>query len=142
LDPVSGDEYNVLGLCWVADGKTPKAETAFRTALALNPYQPNYLVNLATLCWKSGRPEEAADWYRKGMALCPKEALYPLNLGRLYLREGKPLQAIPELQTAWGLAPQNPDVLHGLGEAYEKIGQTDLAKQWFDKARTVSAKFR
>lgn len=82
--------WNLLGLVRQHQGKVEEAETAFRTAVRLEPKFADALNNLATnLMLRGGHDDEALKIYRKSASLNPRLYTPHMNIGILLGRRGR-----------------------------------------------------
>lgn len=104
--------YN-LALAWHLSGSA-LAETAYRTAIQLDPSHRDARFNLAKLLADSGRPYEALLAYRKLLALAPDDGNAWFNLGTLQARLGMAPEAIAALRRARRILGDDPACRHNL----------------------------
>lgn len=97
---------NTLAVLLEAIGEVEEAEAQLRQALEEDAGLPQLCKNLADLCYRSGRYEEAATHYARAAALGPDlgDDLY-FKLGNLAFREGDPTRARECWQRAVDLNP-------------------------------------
>jgi Tfp pilus assembly protein PilF len=56
----------------------------------------------------------------------------------LYLSQNSKAKALEKLKAAWALDPQDPKVIRQIGEDFQRLGQAELAKDCFDRAKIIS----
>jgi eukaryotic-like serine/threonine-protein kinase len=64
----------------------------------------------------------------------PRDANVQYRLGVVYAKKKMAEKAIARAQSALALAPDDPDVLEGVGETYERLGDRKTALQYIEKA--------
>jgi tetratricopeptide (TPR) repeat protein len=97
---------NNLAVLLEAGGAVPAAEALLRDVVADEATLPQPFKNLADLCYRSGRYEEAAAHYERAAALAPElgDDLY-FKLGNLAFRERDTARARAAWEHAVGLNP-------------------------------------
>ncbi len=88
--------HNDLGLCFARQQQWPQATQSLNNAIALQPTNPKYRNNLATVMVEMGRPDEAL---RQLTAVNPA-AVAHYNLAYLLQQKGQQEQAISHLREA------------------------------------------
>ncbi|HEY9854305.1 MAG TPA: PEGA domain-containing protein [Stenomitos sp.] len=104
--------YN-LAIAWHLTG-SPLAETAYRTAIQLDPAHRDACFNLAKLLDDAGRPLEAIAAYRQLIAAVPGDGAAWFNLGNAYARLGMGAEAVSALQRARKLLGDDAACRHNL----------------------------
>ena len=66
------------------------------------------------------------------------EALY--LLGRMLLAQGAATEAVEPLEAAARLTPEDPNVRYQLGQAYQTLGRTELARRELEAARQLGSR--
>jgi predicted CXXCH cytochrome family protein len=99
-----------LALGWLAlvSGDLPRAETAYRRALDLDPGFTAAAVNLAEVYRRQGRDEEGEPLLRASLERDPAAAGVHHALGLLLVRRGRLEEALGPLGRAAELAPDEP----------------------------------
>lgn len=135
--PDYADSYNHLGISYGRKTLFKESIEAFKKALSIEPDNSMYIINLATTYQRHGQLEKAIAWYKKGLSLNSKEPIYFLNLANTYLAQKKPVEAIEALQAISLLQPLGSTIFNKLGEAYEMLGQQELASKNYEKAKLL-----
>ena len=139
-NPRNADLYVLLGRFYELKSDSQQAESAYRSALNLNPQHPLASNNLAKLMLQSGGNLDVAlslaQTARRGMPNSPAVAD---TLAWVNYRKGAYQSAIGLLREALSLqdkvrAPDNPEIHYHLGMAYAKNGQIALARQQLERA--------
>ena len=109
-----------------------KAEADFRTALALNPDQPQVLNYLGYSFVDRGENlEEALDMIERAVAARPDAGYIIDSLAWAYFRLGRYQDALAPMERASELEPVDPVVTDHLGDVYWAVGRTLEARfQW------------
>jgi tetratricopeptide (TPR) repeat protein len=116
--------YN-LGNFYSNSGDQVLAEENYREAISMDNLFYPAKVNLAILCYKQGRMEEAGNLFRDLIANHPDltEGYYYLAL--LYGEEKKYPEAIALLETASMKSSHDPRILYNLGLLYQMTNQNE-----------------
>lgn len=104
--------YN-LAIAWHLAG-SPLAETAYRTAIQLDPAHRDARFNLAKLLTDTGRPYEGLLAYRELVRALPKDGAAWFNLGTLCARLGMGPEAVAALRRARKLLGDDVACRHNL----------------------------
>ena len=124
--------YFSRGVCFERAHDWPKAEADFRTALSLNPDQPDVL-NYLGYTWidRGTNLAEARSLIEKAVMLRPGDGAIVDSLGWALFRMGQFPEAVVFLEKAVELKPADATINQHLGDAYWKIGRQDEARsQW------------
>ena len=78
--------------------------------------------------------DAAEACYQNAMSLAPGDSGWPYALGRLYQDRGEVRKSIEHLRRAEKLLPNEIPVLVRLAEAYVADGQTEAAKELFERS--------
>ncbi len=140
LDPIvareaAAPDWRLLYLRAVAleqAGRWPEAEQDLRSALKVNPDEPE-LLNFLGYSWidRNERLPEALAMVEKAVAARPQSGAMIDSLGWAYFRLGDYRTAVEKLEAAVELEPGDPDINGHLGDAYWKVGRIIEARfQW------------
>lgn len=99
------------------------AITAYKKAIAANPYAAGALVNLGTLYYRMRRFTEADEHYQRAITADPKYALAHFNLGNLYDEMGDIDRARRHYELALDVNPSYSDAHFNLALLCERSGQ-------------------
>ena len=113
-------------------GNWPEAEADFRTALDLNPEQPQVLNYLGySMVEKQENLDEALDMIRRAVAARPDSGYIVDSLGWVLYRLGRYKEAVGNMETAVELMPVDAVVNDHLGDVYWAVGRKLEAEfQW------------
>jgi tetratricopeptide (TPR) repeat protein len=124
-----------LGLLAQTLGDAAGAETAYRTALRLDPaFAPGY-ANLADLYRALKQDDKGEQVLREGLQRLPEDATLHHALGLLWVREKRLSEAVTELARAAELAPENPRYAYVQALALQGQGETKQALEVLEQAR-------
>jgi Flp pilus assembly protein TadD len=79
-------------------------------------------------------PERAFLLLEEARRIAPASAAVASELARTWLAIGRPAEALPEFGRALALAPNDPQALNNRGVALLALGQTEAARQDFERA--------
>jgi len=117
--------YYILGNSYFTMGKFEQSEAAFRKAIELNPKEPDYYENLATLLRKEGadRLDDAILQLRRASEFAPSDARVPLELGLCYESKGELKDAAALLENAIQKQPGLVPAHVALARIYFRMGR-------------------
>jgi tetratricopeptide (TPR) repeat protein len=126
IEPKVIDHQLLLGRLYILNKDLLKAESAFKTALAVQPDSEEAVINLAYLYNEQGESKRAAA----ALSSLPEEArsakLYAA-LGYTYEQQHEYKKAIEAYQKAVQLDKENLDALRGLAQNFLNDGQLEAA---------------
>lgn len=105
------------------------------------PESPEMNFELGETLSQLGRPEEAIPFLEKSVRLAPQNVQARASLGRAYLRLGEAAKAIPHLEAARDVEADGR-LHYQLAQAYQKTGQSQLARESLDKFEEISRRLR
>ncbi len=126
------EEWFALGLSLEgsAAGRR-RAIEAYRHVLEKCPQWVEAQLNLGTLLYEEGFPEEALACYRRAVALDPRNSLARFNLGSVFDELGQLTSAREELRAAVRLKPGYADAHYNLALVAEKLGAfAEARRHW------------
>jgi tetratricopeptide (TPR) repeat protein len=135
LTKPTGADWNIYyqrGIAYERLKEWPKAEPNFRTALVLQPDQPQ-VMNYLGYSWvdMNMNLDQALDLIRKAVDLRPGDGYIVDSLGWAYYRLGKFEDAVRELEKAVALKPDDAVLNDHLGDAYWRAGRKlEATFQW------------
>jgi tetratricopeptide (TPR) repeat protein len=125
----SGGILNWLGRVSLGLGRLDEAMESFLGAVAANPKEAVYQVNLAFTYTKQGKIDKAKESYRQVLALESGNALARMGLGSISFDEGDLTAAEDEFSKALPQAEGNPDLHTWLGRIELARGQRERERQ-------------
>ncbi|MGC2331909.1 MAG: tetratricopeptide repeat protein [Candidatus Acidiferrales bacterium] len=126
-DSASPDIYDLLGDAYTQAKDYPKAEDAYRKAIALDPDDPGHRHGLAQALLSENKYAEALEQFKKLAELEPGTAENYLRMAQLDRRLGQYDDAESNLQHAKQLAPGSVEILYNEALLYEDQGRYDDA---------------
>ena len=141
--------YYTRAIAYEREGLWDEAEADFRTALDLNPDQPNVLNYLGySLVEQRRNFDEALDMIERAVAARPDSGYIVDSLGWVLYRLGRFEEAVEPMERAVALVPTDPVINDHLGDVYWMVGRTREAEfQWnralsFDPEEEDAARIR
>lgn len=131
-----------LGELHLRQGKLDTAEQHLRGELEARPDDHTSRYHLATVLELNRRPGEAREQLEVLLDARPDFADARYLLGKILLADGAAEDALTHLEAAAGLAPEDPNIFNQLGQAYQRLGQTEQAKRQFELFRELKQKER
>lgn len=101
-----------LGTLWAEQGRLAQAETAFRTALRLDPRFVPAMLNLADFYRSQRRDNDGETLLRQAVAVAPSDADAQYALGLFLIRRGQRSEAVAPLRQATLLRPADSRFAH------------------------------
>lgn len=131
-DPSQWFIYYARAISYERLGNWDKAEKDFRTALELNPEQPQVLNYLGySLVEQQIKLDEALDMIERAVAVRPDSGYIVDSLGWALFRLGRYDEAVPHMEHAAELMPVDPVVNDHLGDVLWAVGrQREAEFQW------------
>lgn len=138
LDPKSIEAYRGLGRIYFDQDKYKQAKEVYEFMLKLNPGDDRAYNRLGRVAETEGNWPLAAKYFEVAARLNNRRAICFFDLGRAYKALNKPAAALRNFSKAVQLEPNNPKYLDQLVEMSIMAGDTDLAKETYDKLRLVN----
>jgi predicted CXXCH cytochrome family protein len=126
-----------LGLLHMRRRSPDQADSAYRTALRLEPKFVPAMVNLADLDRMRGQDAQGLDLLRQAILLEPGNAEAHHALGLVLVRQRAYAAALPELRRASELAPDNARFLYTYAIALNSTGSANEALALLQQAHTT-----
>ncbi len=129
-NPYSKRYWTALATAQFMDEDYNGAVTSSEYAIAIDPQDPDGLLNKANGLLKLNNYEEALEYFKRYAAVCPGDPVGPLHQAICLENLRKTKEAIPLLQLAINLADNNEMLAHILQElafAYSAEGELDRA---------------
>jgi tetratricopeptide (TPR) repeat protein len=132
LSPDANAILDNLGNVYWDRGARDKAESLWRRANALNPYDFTAINNLGLAASGKKQYHEAAEFFQRAAKLYPDDTDIHLSLGAVYRLMGLTGPAEAELRRAIALSPLNSGARNRLGELLLHVeGRTGEAEEQF-----------
>jgi len=116
-----------------ADQKYPEASAAFDKAVALDPANWRYRLNLGLSLKKQGQAEEALAAFRKAVEINPEVSSANREAGEALAKAEKFAEARPFFEKAAALDPDNADIHYNLGLCLSSLGEPEAAMAQFQR---------
>ena len=130
--------YVAIGRLAQVDGDSEAAIDAFARAVRLNPGSPVLRRELASALVAGGRFEEAFTEFAVALLTAPKDAEVLAAVGQLFLDADRAADAIAPLRRALAVKADRFQTHYALAVALSRAGQTDEAKQQFERFERLS----
>jgi tetratricopeptide (TPR) repeat protein len=125
----------LLGSIYERESKFDQAEQEFRKVLDENPENASTLNYYGYMLADRGiRLEEATSMIQRAMAQEPNNGAYLDSLGWAYYKQNKLAEAEETLRKAAERQRHDPTILGHLGDVYSKLGQTERAAEYWERA--------
>ncbi|WP_281349950.1 glycosyltransferase [Paenibacillus tengchongensis] len=125
-----------------AKNKSGRNEELLRRALAKDPGNAFYSYNLAVVCCRAGRTDEAEKLLRRALVQAPAQASFRPSMVRdlckIYLSAGKLREIDGLLVRELERYPDYPDLQLLQGQSREQQGQLEMAFQHYQQAEALS----
>lgn len=130
--------YNTLAVIYRRHGDLARAEQLSRRLLALEPENPTFIANLASVLKAAGRDREAIALLQELQRVEPYPPFHFMDLGRVALGRGD-LKAAIELFKRELARDQYYHAAHfGLADAYNRLGDITRAQEHLTAAMEYS----
>jgi len=130
----AADKSFLKGNKLYAEQKYVEAVSAYEEAVALDPGNWGYRLNLGLSLKKAGRLEEALTAFRKAVELNPESYSANKETGEALGMATQFAEARPFYEKAAALSPDDPDAQYNLGVCLVNIGESEAALARFQKA--------
>jgi tetratricopeptide (TPR) repeat protein len=125
----------MLGAIYERQKKFDQAEQEFRKALEVNPGNASVLNYYGYMLADRGvRLEEATAMIKQAVTQEPSNGAYLDSLGWAYYKQNKLTEAEENLRKANERQKHDPTILGHLGDVYAKLGQSDQAAMYWERA--------
>lgn len=134
LQPATAEDYARAGEAAYAQGNLAVALSAFESATASHPQDPDARNNLGQILVRLGRPVDALPHLEAAVAATPDKWAYRFNLARARTLMGDWAGAVDDYKRAAQLFPDDHVTLYNLGRALQKLGDHQQASQALERA--------
>lgn len=125
----------MLGAIYERQKKFDQAEQEFRKALEVSPGNASVLNYYGYMLADRGvRLEEATAMIKQAVTQEPSNGAYLDSLGWAYYKQNKLTEAEENLRKASERQKHDPTILGHLGDVYAKLGQSDQAAIYWERA--------
>jgi tetratricopeptide (TPR) repeat protein len=119
-NPQNGFAYSQRAKIYFSMRELPKASESIGKALAIQPYQPDFLYVVGVIAAQEGKQEEALAAFEKAVQVNPKEADAYYEIGRIRMQKKDRMRALAAFRKAVELAPGDTEYKSALA-ATEKL---------------------
>lgn len=130
----AADKSFLKGNKFYAEQKYAEAVSAYEEAIALDPGNWGYRLNLGLSLKKAGRLEEALTAFRKAVELNPESYSANKETGEALAMAKQFAEARPFYEKSVVLSPDDPDAQYNLGVCLVNVGESEAALPHFQKA--------
>lgn len=123
-----------LGIVYMENNITERAQTEFQIALGLNPQNAQVHNNLGIIYTKKGLDDNALVEYKEAIRLDNNYAQPHNNIGNIYFNRGYIDKAKTEYEEALKIKQDYALAHNGLGNVYNAMGDMDKAMEGFKKS--------
>jgi Flp pilus assembly protein TadD len=140
IDPQATEFYSLFDQAFalVQNNKIPEAIQVFRSAIQLDPDDPQAHYDLGTVLSGIDRDRDALDEFRRASTLEPENTLYLEHFAVSLALNGDLDGAVTQLQKAIAFQPTSSECRFNLGFALESKGDFAAAVAPFEKAVELS----
>ncbi|MCA9058633.1 MAG: tetratricopeptide repeat protein, partial [Planctomycetaceae bacterium] len=135
---VNGYVMNRSGQAYYEQGNYQAAATEFQQAVMSDPYNPDYLANLARTRYRMGDPAGAEQMYRQALTMSPAHQPSYHGLAELMVATGRGNEANGLLQTWASTQPYDPEAHVEMAWLQTEMGQSDAAMQSLQQALQIN----
>jgi len=111
-DPKNGFAYSQQAKIYFSRHETDRAREAIQRALALQPYQPDFLYVAGVIAENDGKTDDALGYFEQVTQVNPKEADAFFEIGKIRLQQGDRGGALAAFRQAAALDPSDLDYKH------------------------------
>lgn len=141
VDDTNGRAFHVLALALEKMGHLHKALVTYEQAYALDPDDPDLLLNLGLTAWNLKMNEGAADMFRQYIARCPDSPLGYNNLGSIQCDMGDPATAIETLRAAIYRMPKEAVLWNSLATVLAEEGRVEESLIFYQESIALDPGF-
>lgn len=116
-NPRNGFAYSQQAKIYFSMHDAQKASEAIGKALAIQPFQPDFLYVSGVIAAQAGKQEEALAAFEKVTQVNPKEADAYFEIGRIWLQRKERVKALAAFRKAAELDPGDADYKRAVAEA-------------------------
>ncbi len=137
--------YELAEMLYDSDATRDGAESEYKKALSLNPYDEASECRLGAIADQKGHLKEAYERYARALQLRPDDSQANLGLAEVLMSMGQMEKAEPLLKRAIQLDPTNAVAYFRLSTLYWRTGQSAEAQrefQQYKKYKAIKAELR
>ena len=137
-EPDNEHANHFLGIIATQSGNDELAVQLISKAIAKNPVEPSYLINLGNVYQNQNNLDKAAESYKKALAIKPGFPDAEYNIGTIYFRQERLDEAVASFTKALELQPDYIIAMNGLGAALQKQGKIEEAKEQYARVLAIN----
>jgi tetratricopeptide (TPR) repeat protein len=118
-DPQNGFAYSQQAKIYFSMHELQRASDSIGKALAIQPYQPDFLYVAGVIAAQEGKQEEALAAFEKATQINPKEADAYYEIGRIRMQKKDRMRALAAFRKAVELAPDDAEYKSALAATEE-----------------------
>jgi len=141
LDPRLSDAHNALGQLFAVTNRLEQAIPEFDVAIENMLYRESYVArcNKGEALYQLGRKKEGIAEIKACLAQAPRYCRAHRELGLIHLEQGRLKEALESLGRYTQLCDRVPDAWFQLGLAEMKAGDSEKAREAFEKCAGLGA---
>jgi tetratricopeptide (TPR) repeat protein len=140
-DATNPKAYHVLAMALERMGHTHKALVTYERAHALDPADPELLLNLGLTAWNLKMVDAAARMFNLYIAACPDSPLGYNNLGTVQCDQGRSSIAIETLRAAIYRMPDHSMLWNSLATVLAEDGRAEESLVFYEEAIRLEPDF-
>jgi tetratricopeptide (TPR) repeat protein len=140
-DEANSKAYHVLAMALERMGHMHKALVTYERAFALDPADPDLLLNLGLTAWNLKMIDAAAGMFNLYIAACPDSPLGYNNLGSVQCDQGRSSIAIETLRAAIYRMPQQSMLWNSLATVLAEEGRAEESLVFYEEAIRLEPDF-
>ena len=140
-DETNAQAFHVLAMALEKMGHMHKALVTYERAFALDPEDPDLLLNLGLTAWNLKMTDGAARMFRHYIAACPNSPLGYNNLGTIQCDMGEPNEAIETLRAAIYRMPNESMLWNSLATVLAEEGRAEESLTFYHEAVRLDPAF-
>lgn len=140
-DGENAQAFHVLAMALEKMGHMHKALVTYERAFALDPEDPDLLLNLGLTAWNLKMTDGAARMFRHYIEACPNSPLGYNNLGSIQCDMGEPNEAIETLRAAIYRMPNESMLWNSLATVLAEEGRAEESLTFYHEAVRLDPAF-
>ena len=140
-DPSNGQAFHILAMALEKMGHLHKALVTYERAFALDPSDPDLLLNLGLTAWNLKLNEGAEKMFRLFIETCPDSPLGYNNLGSIQCDLGQSSTAIETLRSAIYRMPSEPVLWNSLATVLAEEGRAEESLVFYQESIRLDPNF-
>ncbi|MFC1646427.1 tetratricopeptide repeat protein [Candidatus Omnitrophota bacterium] len=138
INPNDAETLGNLGNLYSNRNNLEEAIGYIKKAISVNAHNANFYNSLGTVYFKQNKLSEAVSEYKKALDISPDNAKAHTNLGIIYFHQQDLDKAVAEFKESIRVEPNYIDAYYNLGVISFRLGQYEKAKDYLNKAISLS----